>query len=57
MKSAVCAHIESEQKVHDPYQELKQYLNSSLEPDITDPVKWWRVSFILVFNFRYLSQF
>jgi len=47
MQKRIKSHLDQEKNAQDPRQELKNYLDSSLE-DTSDQIKWWGVSYLFI---------
>jgi hypothetical protein len=43
IQAAVRGCVESERAGRNPHQELLDYLNSPLDPNVDDPILWWGV--------------
>ena len=43
IQAAVRGRVESERVGRNPRQELLDYLNSPLDPNVDDPILWWGV--------------
>ena len=55
MRKVLSGRVTSERDAYDPFEEVRRYFSSPLEPEGTDPVAWWGVSdFIAVASHAYL---
>ncbi|KIP03169.1 hypothetical protein PHLGIDRAFT_78013 [Phlebiopsis gigantea 11061_1 CR5-6] len=41
MRKVLSSRISSERDAYDPFDEVRRYFNSPLEPEGTDPIAWW----------------
>jgi hypothetical protein len=52
IQAAVCGRVESKRTGSNPRQELFDYLTSSLEPDVDDPILWWGVCTVYYCHYK-----